>query len=278
MDKRGRIHLDIQSLVVLFLLLAAATTHGFYHPTGPSIASSRKIDAFQPYSRSLLPAPTLLFAPLPPHQRQHDHLEGRQWQLLPLAAAGGKGFGKKNNKEGEGESSKQQPMEQETGKADTGPDIIRPTFSQQGRREEAAKAAAAANGAAASSPSSLPSRKFQMLYTCNICEGRNLIQVDRIAFTEGIVVARCKHCDAKHLVADNLSKLDFGGVVGKGAKEGEAAPTGGGKVTLNDLLAASGQEAKYLDIKSNPQLAEKYDLVVLEDGTVELAPKEKNEE
>jgi hypothetical protein len=140
MDKRGRIHLDIQSLVVLFLLLAAATTHGFYHPTGkslhsyrahlpsllvyshplhptgPSIASSRKIDAFQPYSRSLLPASTLLFAPLPPHQRQHDHLEGRQWQLLPLAAAGGKGFGKKNNKEGEGESSKQQPMEQETGK------------------------------------------------------------------------------------------------------------------------------------------------------------------
>jgi uncharacterized protein with PIN domain len=35
-------------------------------------------------------------------------------------------------------------------------------------------------------------------------------QVDRIAFTEGIVVAKCKHCDAKHLVADNLSKLDFG--------------------------------------------------------------------
>lgn len=94
-------------------------------------------------------------------------------------------------------------------------------------------------------------RKFQMLYTCNICDGRNLItvrwlgflwidrrrmdagerglcmhaflildphppharthaQVDRIAFTEGIVVAKCKHCDAKHLVADNLSKLDFG--------------------------------------------------------------------
>lgn len=118
-----------------------------------------------------------------------------------------------------------------------------------------------------------------MLYTCNICEGRNLIQVDRIAFTEGIVVARCKHCDAKHLVADNLSKLDFGGVVKQGGKEGEgeAAPTGGGKVTLDELLAMSGQEAKYLDVKSNPALAAKYDLVVLEDGTVELAPKEKKE-
>lgn len=23
-------------------------------------------------------------------------------------------------------------------------------------------------------------------------------------------MAKCKHCDAKHLVADNLSKLDFG--------------------------------------------------------------------
>lgn len=120
-----------------------------------------------------------------------------------------------------------------------------------------------------------------MLYTCNICEGRNLIQVDRIAFTEGIVVARCKHCDAKHLVADNLSKLDFGGVVGKkGGKEGEgdAAPTGGGKVTLDDLLAVRGQEAKYLDIKSNHELAAKYDLVVLDDGTVELAPKQQKAE
>jgi len=80
------------------------------------------------------------------------------------------------------------------------------------------------------------------------------------------------------LVADNLSKLDFGGVVGKGAKEGEAPPTGGGKVTLDDILAVSGQVAKYLDIKNNPQLAAKYDLIVLEDGTVELGPKEKKEE
>ena len=110
-----------------------------------------------------------------------------------------------------------------------------------------------------------------MLYTCNICQGRNLIQVDRIAFTEGIVVARCKHCDAKHLVADNLSKLDFAKAVKKDGEEGGT----GGKVTLDDILAVRGEEAKYLDIKSNPELAAKYDLVVLEDGTVELAPKDK---
>ena len=80
--------------------------------TGPSVVSSRRRTAFQPCPRSLLSPSSLSFAPSPPHQRQHDHLEGRRWQLLPLAAAGGKGFGKKSSKEGEGESSKQQPTQQ----------------------------------------------------------------------------------------------------------------------------------------------------------------------
>lgn len=202
--------------------------------------------------------------------------------------ARGKGFGKKPR--GDGEEDGKQDGAQEASKVRVGwwdspllpsdvyyllpvqvgegPSIIRPTFSHRGSSANAAEVTTTGSSVAPSSPS----RKFQMLYTCNICEGRNLIQVDRVAFTEGIVVARCKHCDAKHLVADNLSKLDFGGLVKKG-KEGESNPAGG-KVTLDDILAARGEEAKYLDIKSNPELAAKYDLMVLEDGTVELAPKE----
>lgn len=77
-----------------------------------------------------------------------------------------------------------------------------------------------------------------------------------MAFTEGIVIARCKHCDSKHLVADNLSKLDFGK----------------GKVTLEDVLALRGEKPKVVDLRNNPDLA-RYDLQYKADGTVELAPK-----
>lgn len=138
MDARGRRPLALIGLLIL-LLLAVATTHAFHHHTGtcplpsfqahpspplhvfttapphnigPSVVSSRRRSAFQPSSRSMLSPSSLSFAPwLPRHQCQYDHLEGRRWQLLPLAAAGGKGFGKKSSKEGEGESSKQQAMQ-----------------------------------------------------------------------------------------------------------------------------------------------------------------------
>jgi len=88
-------------------------------PTGLIVVSSRRRSAFQPCSRPLVPSSSSSpFAPSRSSpQRQHDHLEGgRRWQLLPLAAAGGKGFGKKSSKEGEGESSKQQPAQQGTSK------------------------------------------------------------------------------------------------------------------------------------------------------------------
>lgn len=135
MDARGR--RPLAPIGLLLLLLAVATTHAFHHPTGtysvpstptlphhvcsppphptgPSIVSSRRRSALQPCSRPLvLSSPSSPFAPSPPHQRQDDHLEGgRRWQLLPLAAAGGKGFGKKSSREGEGESSKQQSAQQ----------------------------------------------------------------------------------------------------------------------------------------------------------------------
>lgn len=82
-----------------------------------------------------------------------------------------------------------------------------------------------------------------------------------MAFTEGIVIARCKHCDSKHLVADNLSKLDFGK----------------GKVTLDDILALRGEKPTVVNLKDNPNLS-KYNLRYKDDGTVEMAPKEEGEQ
>lgn len=46
--------------------------------------------------------------------------------------------------------------------------------------------------------------RFEIQYTCNICETRNSHKVSRMAYRNGIVIAVCKGCMSKHLIADNL--------------------------------------------------------------------------
>jgi DNL zinc finger len=53
--------------------------------------------------------------------------------------------------------------------------------------------------------------KFQLQYTCNICETRNAHSISRIAYRQGVVIARCKGCDSQHLIADNLGWTDYDG-------------------------------------------------------------------
>lgn len=48
------------------------------------------------------------------------------------------------------------------------------------------------------------SKKFQIQYTCNICETRNIHNVSRIAYRKGVVISTCKGCESQHLIADNL--------------------------------------------------------------------------
>merc|ERR1712129_15395 len=48
------------------------------------------------------------------------------------------------------------------------------------------------------------SHKFELQYTCKICDMRNSIKVSRQAYRHGVVIAVCKGCEAKHLIADNL--------------------------------------------------------------------------
>lgn len=47
-------------------------------------------------------------------------------------------------------------------------------------------------------------RKFELQYTCNICETRNCHKVSRVAYRKGVVIATCKGCGSQHLIADNL--------------------------------------------------------------------------
>ena len=47
-------------------------------------------------------------------------------------------------------------------------------------------------------------RKFELQYTCNVCETRNCHKVSRVAYRKGVVIATCKGCSTQHLIADNL--------------------------------------------------------------------------
>jgi protein import protein ZIM17 len=55
------------------------------------------------------------------------------------------------------------------------------------------------------------SKKFSIQYTCNICETRNTHLISRIAYNQGVVIARCKGCESQHIIADNLGWTDYDG-------------------------------------------------------------------
>lgn len=55
------------------------------------------------------------------------------------------------------------------------------------------------------------SAKFELQYTCNICETRNKHKVSRLAYTKGVVITECKECNTRHLIADNLGWSKYWG-------------------------------------------------------------------
>jgi transcription elongation factor Elf1 len=62
-----------------------------------------------------------------------------------------------------------------------------------------------------SNHTSLVSSKFQLQYTCKICETRNKHSVTRMAYRNGVVIAVCKGCSSKHLIADNFGWNKYAG-------------------------------------------------------------------
>eukprot|EP00980_Cylindrotheca_fusiformis_P006562 scaffold1384_cov116-Cylindrotheca_fusiformis.AAC.40 len=69
------------------------------------------------------------------------------------------------------------------------------------------------------------SPKFELQYTCKVCNTRNCNLVSRIAYREGVVIAVCKGCNAKHMIADNL---------GSGCLDGDK--------NIEDYFKAKGME------------------------------------
>lgn len=64
--------------------------------------------------------------------------------------------------------------------------------------------------------------RFDMQFTCKLCETRNEHSISRRAYTKGTVIVTCPGCDATHLVADNLNWIedDFGNLEKYMAEQG----------------------------------------------------------
>lgn len=86
--------------------------------------------------------------------------------------------------------------------------------------------APSAPSSSSSIPTALVGSKFEIQYTCGVCETRNCHRVSRIAYRNGVVIARCQGCQSQHLLADHLGWTDY-----KGGFEGDTN-------TIEDFFAA----------------------------------------
>ncbi|KAL8145836.1 hypothetical protein AgCh_003839 [Apium graveolens] len=70
-----------------------------------------------------------------------------------------------------------------------------------------------------------PRHDLAMMFTCKVCETRNMKTMCRESYEKGVVVARCGGCNNLHLIADHLGWFGEPG-------------------SIEEFLAARGEEVK----------------------------------
>lgn len=90
------------------------------------------------------------------------------------------------------------------------------------------------NNIIVSEHTNLVSKKFKIQYTCKVCDTRNSHSVSRIAYRNGVVIAMCKGCQSKHLLADNLGWSNYVG----------GFDFDGGETDIEKYMENRDQEAK----------------------------------
>ena len=104
-------------------------------------------------------------------------------------------------------------------------------------------------------PKSDAVEKFMMMYKCKVCGERNAQMVSKVAYTNGMVVSKCKSCKSKHLIADNEGKLDMGEYGKK----------------IEEYLESKGDNVQRLSFSSK-ELEDNY-VIEDTDGVISLWPK-----
>ena len=113
-------------------------------------------------------------------------------------------------------------------------------------------------------------RKFQILFTCKVCETRNSHMISRLAYQQGIVIATCPGCGSRHLLADKTGLLDVGiWDVEQLAQQGENVTR-----MTTDGYKQLGADLQVEDLP-NTMTSEKSPLLVRnKDGLIEALPED----
>eukprot|EP00612_Vaucheria_litorea_P001050 CAMPEP_0171452422 /NCGR_PEP_ID=MMETSP0945-20130129/538_1 /TAXON_ID=109269 /ORGANISM="Vaucheria litorea, Strain CCMP2940" /LENGTH=105 /DNA_ID=CAMNT_0011977089 /DNA_START=247 /DNA_END=564 /DNA_ORIENTATION=+ len=101
-------------------------------------------------------------------------------------------------------------------------------------------------------------------FTCNKCEGKTTLKINKVAYEEGVVICTCSKCGIRHIIADNKGLLDDSDF---------------GKGNIEQYLSKKGRDDEMIKASladMSPETLEKFNLSSNE-GCIEILRKDSEE-